>query len=348
MTRLKTITIIAIAAFGLLMSKNLMHRSDASIYTAPITGNATLTGTDILYDGLISPGHSPGKITVTGDFAMGSGATYKCELKDPSLDAGVGYDQINVTGTGDVALAGTLEIELIDGYTPADNHSFEIMAFTGSLNGTEFTTIDWAGTMEDDEWKIDYGALVTGKVTIYGPTAPAPLPVELLNFRVAEKSDKLVLSWQTASEQNSDYFDIEHSTDAKSFSVIGKVKAQGTSYVTHHYSYRHLSPVKGINYYRLRQVDLDRKFEYSHIVSARLGAEDMSGKTEICFYPNPAIGNISFYHPVEQVIIYDITGKAILIKEQASTTMDISALKAGIYIVDINQGAFRQRLAVGN
>ncbi|MCP4123430.1 MAG: T9SS type A sorting domain-containing protein [Bacteroidetes bacterium] len=47
-------------------------------------------------------------------------------------------------------------------------------------------------------------------------------------------------------------------------------------------------------------------------------------------------------------MIYDITGKAILIKEQAGTTMDISALKAGIYIVDINQGAFRQRLAVGN
>ncbi|MCP4123706.1 MAG: T9SS type A sorting domain-containing protein, partial [Bacteroidetes bacterium] len=71
-------------------------------------------------------------------------------------------------------------------------------------------------------------------------------------------------------------------------------------------------------------------------------------KTEISFYPNPATGNISFDHPVEQVIIDDITGKAILIKEQAGTSMDISALKAGIYIVDINQGAFRQRLAVGN
>ncbi|MCP4124408.1 MAG: hypothetical protein GY751_21895, partial [Bacteroidetes bacterium] len=287
----KAIIIIAIAALGLLVSKNLDHRNDTSIYTATITGNTTLAGTDVLYDGLISPGHSPGKVTVTGNFTMGSGATYKCELTDPSQAAGVGYDQIDVTG--DVALAGTLEI-VLDGYSAVNSHYFEIMAFTGSLSGT-FTTI----TGMPSGWFIDYGNLVPQKVTIYGPTAPNPLPVELVYLKVDPKEDKHVLSWQTASEQNSDYFDIEHSTDAKRFSVIGKVKSQGTSYDTHNYSYNHLSPARGINYYRLRQVDLDEKFEYSNIVSARWEAEDLDGKTGISFYPNPATGNISFDHPVE-------------------------------------------------
>ncbi len=333
----KQITIIAIAALGLLMSKNLMHRNDTSIYTATITGNTTLPGTAILYDGLISPGHSPGKVTVTGNFTMGSGATYKCELTDPDQDAGVGYDQIVVTGTGVVTLTAgsTLEI-VLDGYTPDNADAFEIMTFTGSLSGT--FSITWPAAMVAAGWKIDYGALVDKKVTIYGPSAPAPLPVELLNFRVAEKADKHVLSWQTASEQNSDYFDIEHSTDAKRFSVIGKVKAQGTSYVTHNYSYRHLSPVKGINYYRLRQVDLDEKFEYTHIVSAA------SGQNELSFYPNPATQTLHFNREAGLVVIYDLLGKEILRKEQAGTTLDISGIRIGIYTVDVNQGVYRERL----
>ncbi len=337
--RTKAITIITIAVFGLLMSKNFLHRTDASIYTATITGNTTLAGTDILYDGLISPGYSPGKITVSGNFTMGSSATYKCELKDLS-GAGTGHDQIVVMGAGavpgDVSLNGTLEIVLLDGFSPMDDDAFEIMAFTGSLNGTIFTN----NTGMPSGWKIDYGALVSGKITIYGPNAPAPLPVELLNFRVLEKSDMLVLSWETASEQNSDYFGIEHSVDAMNFADIGRQAAGGMSNSLYNYAFTHNNPSRGINYYRLKQVDLDGTFTYSNIISAVLG------KDALAFYPNPATQTITFDEVVEKVIIYDLIGRAILRNEQPVSVIDVSGLIPGIYILDVNSGEFKERLVI--
>ncbi|MCP3929914.1 MAG: hypothetical protein GY705_12535, partial [Bacteroidetes bacterium] len=141
----KANTIIAIAALGLLMSKNLNHRNDTSIYTATITGNTTLAGTDVLYDGLISPGHSPGKVNVTGNFTMGSGATYKCELKDLT-GAGTGHDQIDVTG--ELSLDGILDIVLLDLFAPGINDVFEIIKF-GTLNASKntFTTVNWPASM---------------------------------------------------------------------------------------------------------------------------------------------------------------------------------------------------------
>ncbi|MFT5168981.1 MAG: choice-of-anchor B domain-containing protein [Saprospiraceae bacterium] len=94
-----------------------------------------------------------------------------------------------------------------------------------------------------------------------------PLPVELSKFDVLPEDKKVRLEWTTASEENSAYFEIERSTDGTDFETIGKVDALGRSFEKAEYASYDEAPFKGDNYYRLKQVDLDGKFEYSEIVN---------------------------------------------------------------------------------
>jgi hypothetical protein len=57
-----------------------------------------------------------------------------------------------------------------------------------------------------------------------------PLPVELLSFAGKNIDPKTNhLTWETATEINSDYFQIERSTDADHFEKIGQIKAAGNA-----------------------------------------------------------------------------------------------------------------------
>ena len=294
-----------------------------------INGNRTISSDLLLTAGHISPGNSPGLITVTGNFTMESGASYKCELKNLT-GAGTGHDQIDVSG--DVSLDGTLDI-VLDGYTPSDNDLFDVIAYDGTLTGT-FSSVSGlpAG------WQVDYGVITANTVTLYGPSTP--LPMELINFNANQKNDNIVLSWKTATEQNNDYFEVEHSSNAREFTSLDRVKAEGMSSYPREYSYLDKNPIYGTNYYRLFQVDMDGKSTRSHIVSVEMDKHDIS------FYPNPAKKSISFSQPVELLVIYDLNGKEWLRKENIETTVDLSGIRKGTYLIDINNGNSQQKLII--
>ena len=320
------ITNIVIAVLFIFLSIILTeHPTNKTI----LRGNKTIHKDIVLNDGLISPGNSPGKITITGDFTMDSSATYKCELKDLT-GAGSGHDQIDISGN--LILSGSLIISLL-GYTPNNTDQFTIMKYGGTLSES-FSSI----TGLPAGWKIDYGVLFPGKITIYG--SDSVTPIELLNFRAKKVERQVILTWQTASEQNSDYFIIEHSTDAKTFTSLERVMAQRESRSIHDYSYSDKNPATNINYYRLKQVDLDRKFTYSNITSVVFNTKNIS------FYPNPASKTIFFNKPIESVIIQDMQGKEIIKRQIIKSNLDISKLQPGLYFIDINLGAYKARFIV--
>lgn len=91
------------------------------------------------------------------------------------------------------------------------------------------------------------------------------LPVELSGFKAIRKQNTAVLQWQTATEQNSESFVIERSSDGNRFTAIGTVRAAGNSNTMRSYSYEDAFPLKGKNYYRLKQVDIDGRSSYSDI-----------------------------------------------------------------------------------
>jgi hypothetical protein len=81
--------------------------------------------------GNFSPGASPAISTVSEDFVQTSG-TLTIELAGPA--PGSGFDQLNIGGTA--TLGGTLQVDLLDGYSPAPGTSFEFLRATGGVTGT--------------------------------------------------------------------------------------------------------------------------------------------------------------------------------------------------------------------
>ncbi|GAB3914465.1 hypothetical protein GCM10028803_59980 [Larkinella knui] len=101
--------------------------------------------------------------------------------------------------------------------------------------------------------------------------APA-LPVRLASFSGKRVENQLLLGWQTTFESNSAYFVVERSTDAQAFEAIGRVTSRGFSESMQAYGFTDEAPLKGTNYYRLRQVDRDGRFEYSKILGLTFDA----------------------------------------------------------------------------
>jgi hypothetical protein len=101
----------------------------------------------------------------------------------------------------------------------------------------------------------------------------AVLPVRLASFSGKQVENQLLLGWQTTFESNSEYFVIERSADVQSFEAVGRVASAGFSESMQVYGFTDAAPLKGTNYYRLRQVDRDGRFEYSKILGLTYDAD---------------------------------------------------------------------------
>ncbi len=113
-----------------------------------IEAGSTLSGSgdvigNLVNQGTLSPGNSPGIVNVTGDTQLDDSGSLQIQIGglnpgpgSPNVDDG--YDQLNVSGT--VTLGGTLQIDLINNYIPNVGDSFTIMTY-GSATGS-FDTVN--------------------------------------------------------------------------------------------------------------------------------------------------------------------------------------------------------------
>jgi len=171
----------------------------------------------------------------------------------------------------------------------------------------------------------------------------APLPIELVSFTATPLKSTIMLDWVTASEFNSERFEVERSLDGISFIKIGQVEAAGYSNISRSYNLEDKYVTPGIfYYYRLKQIDFDNKFEYSKIVSARLG--EVAPAIQIGeFIPNPSrsFTKVEVIVPEPMTISFrllGIDGQTNLLEsytlEKGINTLnyDISRISAGTYI----------------
>ncbi len=115
------------------------------------------------------------------------------------------------------------------------------------------------------------------------------VPVTLLDFKGRFLDNKINLQWLTLNEINNSLFEIEKSSNGKDFFVIGTVKASRNSTTKTNYLFTDEMPLNGDNYYRLKQVDINGKFEYSAIEKLSI----IHYPLLINVHPNPAINYIS-------------------------------------------------------
>ena len=160
------------------------------------------------------------------------------------------------------------------------------------------------------------------------------VPVELIEFKGKLKGNNIVLDWKTASENNNDYFEIQHSRDGKKFEVIGIQDGVGTISTMTDYSYSHLNPGPGEHYYRLKQVDFDSRFEYSEIIFIKAQKEK-----QFTIYPVPTKGELTISNGQGNAKIYNNLGQNIMefVIEEDRKTIQISYLPEGPYLLQIHK-----------
>ncbi|MRX48323.1 fibronectin type III domain-containing protein [Pedobacter puniceum] len=91
---------------------------------------------------------------------------------------------------------------------------------------------------------------------------PAVLPVSLIGFDARRVSNGVSLNWSTTLESNNARFEIERANDNGVFVKIGEKEGAGNSNRTLTYNFIDNNPLNGNNYYRLKQIDFNGKYEY--------------------------------------------------------------------------------------
>jgi hypothetical protein len=159
------------------------------------------------------------------------------------------------------------------------------------------------------------------------------LPVELLTFTGKAENNFNMLNWSTASEINNLGFDIERSSDGKSFNKIGSIKAKGQKST---YEFMDNAPLS-ISYYRLRQKDIDGVETLSKTITLK---QDKTISIKI--YPNPTQDYLKFDGDNEaaDISIFSLNGQLIYALKNARrhTPIDVSTLKSGSYMIEIKNG----------
>lgn len=190
------------------------------------------------------------------------------------------------------------------------------------------------------------------------------IPVELVNFEANPAGDRVIINWATASEYNTDKFELQRALKNESgvsqFNIIATEKAAGQSNYLRNYGPIVDRDVQfGNTYiYRLKMIDLDGLFEYSDEVEVKL---DESGSIWLSeAKPNPANTDARFTFSLNEpsnidISLYDLNGKVIMnlfngFANQGSNEVKINLanIPSGVYnyILSVNGRQYVKQLQV--
>jgi len=193
----------------------------------------------------------------------------------------------------------------------------------------------------------DISALATGagadcntgycRTSEFSPCIDNQLPVNFIRFEVVAIGQDVALNWVTTQEVNANRFVIERSSDGLDFLPIGEVATKGgTSTTTYDFIDEGVSV--GTWYYRLREEDLDGKFQYSEIKVVSLHEN-----LHLLVSPNPNAGDFTIHLAglSSQVIVevHTMVGTLVYSKEIDFTLpvldIPVSLVAHGMYVVSI-------------
>lgn len=222
-------------------------------------------------------------------------------------------------------------------------------------NGTSWVKQNAVADGSGHSMTITTNSLTSSLYTV--TTTTSPLPVELITFQATKVANDGQLSWQTASEKNADFMEVQTSGDGSRWTVLGQVPATGTSTSPRAYSFldRNLSRYQTPRvYYRLRLVDQDGTVAYSPLVSL---APDAVLAFGLSASPNPFTGPLTVQVRTPQageitLLVLDAVGR--IVRQNAFSAPsagvqelplpDMGSLPTGSYTLVVRQGGRRAAL----
>jgi hypothetical protein len=225
-----------------------------------------------------------------------------------------------------------------------------LASFKAAQNKIRFQ-LNADGYIERDGWYVDDIGIIIYQI----------IPVELLSFSANVKSNNVELVWSTASEMNNQSFEVQRANgnsgeDNLNWQTIGSVEGNGTTTERSDYLFTDKSPVNGISYYRLNQIDFDGTFRIlnSEMVEFNLVQEyeleqnypNPFNPSTIINYSIPSAGQVSLK-------IYNLLGSEVAVlvdefKEAGNHSVEFSTEKlnskigSGVYMYTLKAGSFTQ------
>ncbi|MEI7472111.1 MAG: hypothetical protein WCJ85_07625 [Chitinophagaceae bacterium] len=92
-----------------------------------------------------------------------------------------------------------------------------------------------------------------------------PLPILWKSFTVTKQNNHGLLQWVTSMEQGSKNFTVQTSITGTVWITLATVPAAGYSSTDRNYSYVHMNPIKGANFYRIVQTNMDNSSTLSAV-----------------------------------------------------------------------------------
>jgi len=167
-----------------------------------------------------------------------------------------------------------------------------------------------------------------------------PLPVNFIGL-VAERNQptkSVDLKWDVSEEIDVEEYQVERSSNGISFTTAGSVPAKGKSI----YTYSDNNVPAGTLYYRIKSVDIDKKFKYSGIIRLADDAANSYG-TKLLVYPTPTNGDFIIEHKKldgrSKMTISSLDGRTIKVFSptpgSSHTPVTISNLAPGVYVLRV-------------
>ncbi len=168
--------------------------------------------------------------------------------------------------------------------------------------------------------------------------AGSVLPVTMLSFKANATPGGNLLSWTTTPEIDDRSYVVEKSKDGRSFEAVGMGSKSAVVGTANSYSFLDTDPFSGNNYYRLKQIDADGKYNYSEVRLLK------SSRSMIQVYPNPATTEVvvrSSGAKIRSVELFNFGGVLMLSRHPVNayeTRINISSFGSGLYTVKVLDG----------
>ena len=226
------------------------------------------------------------------------------------------------------------------------NEGFSTAILTNG--STDFISVNSASHASSTVTQIDNNTIWPGAGRAYSfSSTGGTLPVTFLNFSGYKDGTSNLLRWATANENNNRGFEVQRSPDGINYSVLDFVNSKaldGNSSNVLNYAVKDHNATGIRQYYRLRQVDIDNRSEFSNIILIK--GEKPLELTIGRLFPNPArtIVNVEVTLPDKDritVLITDMAGRVVMQNVRTveaginTVPVDVSRLNKTNYIIKV-------------
>jgi hypothetical protein len=301
-----------------------------------------------------------------------SQGVYKFELTVVDNRAGWSKDTLTITvnptsanvppvaaaGNDEIISTPTVPLDATSSYDPdgfISNYTWRQVGGPGptSLNCATCPNPVLSGLINNGTYAVELEVVdnlgATTKDTVYITENYAVAPVDFLYLKGKNVGKSNILQWATANEFNNLGFEVQRSGDGRDFSTIAFVNGAGTSTQVREYAFSDEKAPQGVAYYRLKQVDNNKGFKLSRVLSVN----NTNSRLSIEYYPNPVVNNLrlqlqSADKGLLRIRIIGIDGRVLReqsvnkMQELYSVTLNTQELQAGSYWLEFVMKDWRE------